>query len=118
MILALVTLILALPYCSAGKYPSQKAGGQVSVADVLVKKPKCPYIVEREKKFDRDLFSQEVGVTKSTSEVSAAKATDMKHHAESCKHCRENIIYGDEVSKSHVGERIKRISNVEWEKMK
>lgn len=117
MTLALVTLALALPYSSAVKDPSQKDGFRAGISNVLDKKVKCPHVVERENKMDWNSFSQKVGIEKSTSKIRGTEATTTKHHAESCKHCRENIIYGEEVSKPHVSERIKRTSKVDW-KMK
>lgn len=117
MILGLVTLALALPYCSAGKDPLQKKSGSVGIAKVLDKKAKSSHIFERENKMDWDSLSQMVGAKKSTSEIGAAETTATKHRTDSCKHCRENIFYGEEVSKPHVGERIRRISKVDWNKM-
>lgn len=115
--MAIVTLAFSLPYCLAGKDPSPK-DGHVGVSKGLDKKLKCPHIVERENKMNWDSFSQMVGIEKSSSDISAAEATTQKHCIESCKHCQENIVYGDEVNKPHVGDRIKRISNVDWSKMK
>lgn len=73
-----------------------------------------PYCLA-ENKVDWEAISRERPVLNKLKRT-ATDATSAKQCKMGCKHCQEGSINGDDLSKSH--ERLNRIENVDWNKMK